>query len=256
MVNRIRIAHVGDPQLGFSRLDIAMRDKSPDECYAVDLRRTEEVIVSVNSEKPDLIIISGDMVDLAEDMTRDWPRLIGKFDAPVICTVGNHDMGNNPTRKNYERYLSVFGYDHTVTTIEPFVIIAANSQFTRETVDLEKEQSEHERWFFNELESVTDKGLVPIVATHIGPFVHSRGEGDGYENFPKNSLRERVLAACENAGVRFWLAGHTHSAFLHMDGKMTILNAQSLSCNFDNSPRGWHLFELDESGDWSWNLRM
>lgn len=253
----VRIAHVGDPQFGFGcwALPADQRAAHREEYYAIDLARTEKMIESVNSEKPDLVIIAGDMTNYAEDLKRDWPRLLKKFKVPVIAVPGNHDMGNNATRANYDRFVSVFGTDHQTRTLGNFRIIAANSQFSRETNELKQEQREHNDWFFDELAAAHGKGLVPIVATHIGPFVHSRGEADNYESYPKNGFREKVLKACDEAGTKFWLGGHTHAAYLHMYRGMTVLNAQSLCHNFDSSPYAWRLLSIDPRGDWSWNLR-
>lgn len=253
----VRIAHIGDPQFAFCGYGRSAEERQTrhEEFYAADLARMERVIRSVNAAKVDLAVISGDVTDRAADVVRDWPRLLKEFEVPVIVVPGNHDLGNSATFENYERFRSVFGTDHQLRKLGGFAIIAANSQFSRETAELKRQQREHEEWFFDELKTVSSKGLVPIVATHIGPYVHGRGEADGYESFPKNGLRERVLEACGRAGVRFWLGGHTHAAYLHMCGEMTILNAQSICHNFDSSPFGWHLLRLDLSGDWSWNLR-
>lgn len=254
----VRIAHVGDPQFAFCgwRHSREERQARHEEFYAADLARTEKAIASVNAAKPDLVIISGDMTDRPEDLTRDWPRLLAKFTVPVIAVPGNHDMGGKATRANYDRFRSVFGTDHLVRRLGRFSIIAANSQFSRETDELDRERKEHNDWFFDELSAAKNAGLVPIVATHICPFVHRAGEDDNYESYPKgDGFREKVLAACAAAGVKFWLGGHTHAAYLHMHGELTVLNAQSLCGNFDASPFGWRLLTIDPSGDWSWNLR-
>ena len=105
---RLRIAHMTDPQFGFGP------GKRPNEKYASDLRRFEREIEIVNSMKPDLALITGDMTNNHNDVKKDWPRLLKKFEVPVAVAPGNHDLGNSMTRPVLDRYLSVFGYSERV----------------------------------------------------------------------------------------------------------------------------------------------
>ena len=99
----IRIAHCGDPQFGFSD------PKDAAASYAADLARFERLIDDVNEWRPDLCFLAGDMTHRAVDLERDWPRLLKRFRVPVVATAGNHDMGQNLTRENVERFERVTG---------------------------------------------------------------------------------------------------------------------------------------------------
>ena len=121
---RLRIAHLTDPQFGFGRWP-----KDPAQRYAADLARMECEIEAVNAIKPDFAIITGDMVHVAADMAKDWPRLLRKFKVPVAVAPGNHDMGNSITRENLDRFISVFGSDRKALDVKGWRIIVGNTQW-------------------------------------------------------------------------------------------------------------------------------
>ena len=242
----IRIAHCGDPQFGFSRC-------GDFQAYLEDMARFERLIDRVNEERPDLCCIAGDMCDWNGNLERDWPRLMKKFRVPVVVTPGNHDMGNVLTRENVERFRRVFGYDYTSHRVGPWRLISGNSQYWRPTGE-EDLRNAYESWLADEFASARAAAEPVIVLTHIPLFIRTMGEGDDYENHPKES-REARLDAYVKAGVRYCLCGHTHRLYSRAERGIVILNAETTCRNFDERPTGYRMLTLRGEADYSWDFR-
>lgn len=248
----VRIAHCGDPQFGFGE------PRDTEAAYAADLARFERLIDDVNAWRPDLCFLSGDMTHRADDLERDWPRLLKRFKVPLIVTPGNHDMGQSLTRENVERFERVFGYEYKSVRVGPWRFISGNSQYWRPTAETVRQQR-YEAWLAAELSAAKAAGEPIIMATHMPLFVASIVEADSYENYPlkANGLptREERLATYADAGVKLHLAGHTHRMIARACRGITILNAETTCHNFDGLPAGYRRLELSPDGEMSWTFR-
>ena len=243
---RLRIAHMTDPQFGFGP------GKSAEKKYAADLARFEREIEIVNALKPDLALITGDLTNNHKDVTRDWPRLLKKFTVPLAVAPGNHDLGNSITKEVRDRYLSVFGYDYRSFDVKGWRVIVGNTQFWRKT-ELTDEQAAYEAWLKDECAKAKALRGRVIFAGHIPPFADRPNERDGYENYPKAGRVARMSMYLA-AGARFFLAGHTHRCIAHGWRKLTILNPECTSTNFDERPHGFRLFDIADAYDYSYNF--
>lgn len=244
---RLRIAHLTDPQFGFGQ-----KFKTVEENYPADLECFERALAKVNALKPDIAIITGDMTHRMEEVAKDWPRLMKAFEVPVYVAPGNHDMGNHVTRENYERHLSVFGYDRKAFDVKGWRIIIGNTQFLFSTT-LKDEQSAYNKWVWAELQNAKKYDGRVILAGHYPPFVNGWNEKDNYENYPR-SLRTDRMRMYRNAGANFFLAGHTHRLGVRGYKDLTILNAEVTSNSFDCRPYGFRMFEIGEGMDYSYNF--
>lgn len=241
----IRIAHCGDPQLGFGPGGAL--------AYANDLARLEREIDAVNALKPDLCYLAGDMVNVASEMERDWPRLLKRFEVPVVVTPGNHDMGNELTKENVERFERVFGYEYTSVKVGSWRFISGNSQYWRPTQETAR-RDRYEKWLAAELAGAKARGEPIILATHISPVMWSLDEADSYENYSKQWRAER-LDLYLKSGVKFYLSGHTHRMFARGIRGITLLNPETTCRNFDGLPYGFRLFTLRDDGSYTWNFQ-
>ena len=233
----IRIVHLGDPQFGFSG------PFDTEESYQACLARLVKMTEHANQLRPDLTVVSGDMCNRAADLVRDWPALVRRFDMPVVFTPGNHDLGNSVTAENLARFRRVFGRDRDAFAVKGWFFIAGNSQFWRPT-ELKDEQSEYERWVSARLEEAKGYGGHAVGITHIPPFFKTPDESDSYNNYPLAG-RARRLARYREAGLNLYLAGHTHCYGNRAAGGLTILNAETTCCNFDERPFGGRLLTLN-----------
>ena len=243
----LTIAHIGDPQLGFT-----LGGEDPEAKYREDLARMERVIAEVNRLKPDVALISGDMAHRGADIVRDWPRLLSLFTVPVVATPGNHDMCQRLEREALDWYNAIFGRDYGAMDVNGWRIIFGNTQYWLET-DEKRLQTRYGEWLATELERAKEMGGRVIIAGHNAPFAYKPDEPDGYENCPL-ATRYRRLDAYLAVGARFYLAGHMHRLCVRGYRGLTILSAESLSLNFDGRPFGFRVFRIDDDFTWSWNF--
>ena len=236
----ILIAHCTDPQfgMGMPRAGRAMTE----EGYQHDLDRCLSAIEIINGLDPDLVCITGDMTHSAKDVAKDWPRLLKMYKPPVVVAPGNHDVGNRLTAESVARFKAVFGRDYTAVTVRGWRIIAANSIYwwpNKEPVL----RAAHDKWFAEELAGAKARGEKIIVATHVPPFVRKSDEPDSHSNHPLDGRLAR-LDACIDAGVKFYLAGHTHKFCEKKYRDLPILNAETTCLNGDRRPFGFRLLRI------------
>ncbi len=242
----IRIAHCGDPQLGFSR-------PGTEEGYREDLARFERLIDEVNAWAPDLCYLAGDLTHAMADMERDWPRLVKAFRIPLLIAPGNHDMGGSVTRENVARFKRIAGQEYASMKLGGWRFICGNSQYRFPTEEAEL-AARHEAWLWRELEDAKAAHEPVILAAHIPPFIGSADEPDGYWKFPQKGREERLGAYVEH-GVRFFLAGHTHRLLSVAYKGMAILAPETTCRNFDGLPPGYRRLVLHADGGYDWSFQ-
>ena len=242
----LTIAHCCDPQLGFGIAENA------EASYRQDLRRLEKEIELLNASRPDLVVFAGDMTHLVEDAPRDWPRLLKKIEVPFLIAPGNHDVPDPVKKAALNAYCAIFGDDNKSLIINGWRIVAANSQFCRPT-DETTLRDERVAWFEAELRDATSNKTPVIVATHVPPFVKSLDEADAYFNFPTEK-RRAYLDFCVERGVKFYLAGHTHTTLERTYRGVPILNGETTSRNFDKRPFGFRMLKIDAGMNYEWNF--
>lgn len=240
----MRVLHLADPQFGFCEpVDSA-------SSYAASRERFMRLVGRVPALRPDVVVVSGDMCNRAEDLDRDWPDIVRKFHVPVAWVPGNHDLGQSVTAENLLRFRRIFGKDRDAFAVKGWYFIVGNSQFWRPT-PLKDEQAEYERWVSARLEEAKAYGSHVVLATHIPPFDKNPDEPDGYNNYPWTGRKTR-LARYREAGARFYLAGHTHCHAERTFGGLTVLNPENTSWNFDRRPFGGRLLTLRADGTYDY----
>ena len=248
----LRIAHCGDPQFGLS-LPRTPNKKRTEEGYRKDLFRLEREIDVLNGMDLDLVYFAGDMTHVAEDVTRDWPRLLKRFRHPVAVAPGNHDMGNRLTAARADRFISVFGSEYRSFMLKGWRFLVGNSQYWRPTEEAVR-AAKYEEWVDAELSSSRRNGERVILATHIPPFVSLASEADTYENYPLAGRAARLEQYVES-GAKFYLAGHTHTMLQRGWKGMTILNAETTCMNFDERPFGFRLLTIHPDESYNWDFQ-
>ena len=247
----VRIAHCGDPQLGMSWPRTPDK-KRTEEGYQKDLRRLEREIEVLNGMDLDLVYFAGDMTHDAEDVTRDWPRLLKRIRHPVAVSPGNHDMGNRLTAERADRFVSVFGSEYRAFDLKGWRMIVGNSQYWRPT-DETSRAAKYEEWVRAELAAAKASGRPLILASHIPPYVSLNVESDSYENYPRAGRAAR-LESYIDAGARFYLAGHTHTMLQRAWKGMAMLNAETTCMNFDGRPFGFRLLTIRPDASFTWEF--
>ena len=246
------IAHCCDPQFGMGKPRDGGRITA--EGYANDLRRCEAEIEIINSIKPDLAFFAGDMTHLADDVTRDWPRLLGKLKVPFLVSPGNHDVGNSLVGKWADRFVSVFGSEYCARTVKGWRFIAGNSQYWFPTKETQRAGA-YQEWLDAELADCRRSGAKMIFGTHYPLFRTSISEEDvSYAECHRKEGRAEAFNDALGAGCRFWLSGHTHRLGVRAQQGLVLLNAETTCDNFDGRPFGFRLLKVWPDGNYTWDF--
>lgn len=239
----ITIAHCCDPQLGFGK---------GDDSYNEDLKRLRKELVKIAEIKPDLVFFGGDMCNNRKDLKKDWPSILKDIEAPCLFAPGNHDIPDPLKRADVDAFCEVFGAEYAAKTINGWKIIVVNSQYCRETE--EKELYEKQAaWLQNEIEDAKKAGIPFMLGSHVPPFVKTLDEKDEYFNFP-TKVRQDYLDYAIDSGMRFYLAGHTHTTLHRTYRDAPILNGETTCNNFDSHPFGFRLLKIDAQMNYEWNF--
>ncbi|MCF0233971.1 MAG: metallophosphoesterase, partial [Thermoguttaceae bacterium] len=200
----LTVAHCCDPQIGFAA---GIDDR--EQAYAADLARLKREIAKINELRPDVAVFCGDMTNRCNERGRDWPELLKTFEVPVLFAPGNHDIPDPVKADAAAAYREVFGPEMQTLNVKGWKLVAANTQYCREGAD-EALRAEAVSRFTSELDKSRETGTPTILATHVPPFVKKLDEADEYFNIP-SEIRRDYLNYCLASGVKFYLAGHTHT---------------------------------------------
>ncbi len=172
---------------------------------------TADLLKSVEAERPDLVVLSGDFTQRARraqfEAARDFVKALPE---PRLVIPGNHDMPlwNVVARlcwpfANYNRYIAPLGVAGQSYRDEEMAVIGLNTarRFTGKNGRVSKEQVDRVEAFFRDLgEKVTR-----VVVTH-----HPLGQVAN-EVFVDLAFRaELALPRVVRAGTQMLLSGHHH----------------------------------------------
>ncbi|MGH6859480.1 MAG: metallophosphoesterase family protein [Phyllobacterium sp.] len=190
---------------------------SPSKSHFV--RNWETLAEWVRSEKPDLIIHTGDVtVDGAdqEDDMRQSAAMLAQLPAPVLCVPGNHDVGeahhiHQPVNaERLDRWRRYFGPDWWVRDIEGWRLVGLDSMLFGSN---DPEETRQLAWLEEVMEEAGGRHIAWF--THRPLFIEDRLEGDtGYWSV-KPEPRARLLRAIDRHKVSLVATGHLHKS--HQD---------------------------------------
>ena len=238
----LRIVQLCDPQLGYG-----------EGGFDGDVANLEKAVMQINELTPDMVIITGDMVNdnnIEEETISTFHHVIAHIKAPVLLTPGNNDIPS-VTTAGLQYYRDHFGNDFRVVECKGRCIISANSQLWWKENAPQEEVSFQDYLLLKTLRTAKNREQPVVMVTHIPPFNSSAEEDDDYFNLPK-SKRKEALDLCKENNVFLWLAGHTHTTSKRNYGPITILNGETTSRNFDGRPLGFRLLTIfpDNRFDW------
>jgi 3',5'-cyclic AMP phosphodiesterase CpdA len=190
------VAHISD--LHFGRHDLAVM---------------EDILASLEKNRPDLVVISGDFTQRARHIEfAEARRFLDRIAVPKLVTPGNHDVPLynlfsrfvRPFRK-YDRYIAPLDQPLSFFQDDELAGLALNTarRFTRKNGRLSKEQIAGISRIFD----TVPQDVTKLIVTHHPLAIPERE--DSLE------LAGRALAALEaiaDAGVHVLLSGHHHRA--------------------------------------------
>ena len=173
----------------------------------------EDLLTSLNENRPDLVAISGDLTQRARHAEfAESRRFLDRISQPKLVVPGNHDV---PLYNVFSRFLTPFTrYDHYVLPVarpasffrdDEIAVLGLNSarRFTRKNGRVSIEQIAQIGRMFREIPQNIFKALV----TH-----HPLGMPYGEAPLELAGRSRLALQAIANAGIHLLLSGHHHRA--------------------------------------------
>ncbi len=157
----------------------------------------ENLIKILNSIKPDIVVITGDITD--DGYIHEYEiakEFLGRIDAEKLIVPGNHDARN----KGYEIFEEIFGTRYPLYENDEIVILGIDSS----EPDIDDGHIGRENYSMIKEKMATDKMKILALHHHLIPI-----PGTGRErNIPIDA--GDVLNLCMKLQINFVLSGHKH----------------------------------------------
>lgn len=229
-----------DPQFG-----MYAKDKN----FLQETANFEFFVASVNRLKPAFVVLTGDLINLTHDPAQiaEFHRIAAKLDKsiPLYNVPGNHDVGNEPTPADIEKYKRDFGPDHYSFLADKIYGIVVDSSVLAHSKNCPAEAAAQEAWLRAELKKAqADSSRQIVLFTHIPLFVAAGNEDDQYFNFPK-AEREKYLKLFRESHVRYIFSGHTHHNYDPHDGDLEQVITSAIGLYLGPDPSGFRIVDVN-----------
>jgi 3',5'-cyclic AMP phosphodiesterase CpdA len=236
--NEFSFVQISDPQFGMI---------SENKGIAEESALYEKAVAKINSLKPELVIITGDLVHDRTNRAQwdEFRRITSLLDSKKVFVIpGNHDVGQEPAEADIAKFSEMFGNDRFALTYKKCCFIGFNSNLIKaETPRLEEEQYV---WLKNEL-SKSSRARLTFIFCHHPFFINSPDEPEEYFNI-KPELRKKYLALFEEYGVDAIFAGHLHKNAVSESGNIKMITTSSAGKQLGKDLPGFRLVKAsDES---------
>ncbi len=228
------IVHLSDIHFGAHREELA-----------------ESLLTDVATQRPDLVVVSGDLTQRARreqfSRARDY---LERMPGPVLTVVGNHDLPlvNLPKRlvsrtRRYERYIS--------TELDPVVVVPGLAVVGLDTMPAWRWKAGHvsprQVGIVRDALGNSPAGLWRLLVTHhpVLPPGLSGLVGRGL-----------LVDACAQAGVAVLMSGHTHTASIDvvslnaLEGRhsaLAVVAGTATSRRTRGTPNSYGVLRLSDS---------
>jgi len=222
---------VCDPQLGWGY------------GYENDVKSFKQAVRRINSLKPDLVVICGDLVDNFNDQSvADFNDIRSRLTMPSYCAPGNHDVGNEPTVSRLERFRRAIGKDYFSFEHKGYTFVIVNTALWK--APLEGESETQDAWLKQTLEAARGKNSPVFIVGHHPLYLKDPNEAEEYYNLPP-AKRSELLALFEKSGVVAVLGGHRHLLIINEYKGIQLVNGETTCRHFDGSPLGFRFWHVD-----------
>ncbi|MEA2898224.1 MAG: hypothetical protein QOJ84_3839 [Bradyrhizobium sp.] len=190
------IAHISDLHFGRHNLDVM-----------------EDLVASIEKSRPDLVVISGDFTQRAQQVEfAEARRFLDRIAVPKLVTPGNHDV---PLYNLFSRYLRPFRkYDRYIAPLnqplgffqdDELAVLALNTarRFTRKNGRLSQAQIAS----IARIYASVPPDVTKVIVTH-----HPLAVPSTEDSLELAGRALVALKAIADAGVHLLLSGHHHRA--------------------------------------------
>ncbi|MGI6074252.1 MAG: metallophosphoesterase [Fermentimonas sp.] len=199
------VVQLTDPQFGFF---------SENKTFEKETELYTEAVRQINELKPAFVVITGDLVNNAKDTAQinEFKRITALIDddIPVYLIPGNHDLGQNPTKEDFEFYFNNYGKgtDRFSVKHEGSAFIGINSVVIKSDKN-QKEEKRQYRWLKRQLRKMKNSDNI-VIFTHYPFFINDINEKETYSNQSIEN-RHKYFELFKKYGVDVVFAGHLHN---------------------------------------------
>lgn len=235
----ILIIQMTDPQLNFF---------GDQESLERDIETFTKAIEAANRLEPDFVMVTGDLVNTPfdEEQINEYKRITGllKPSIPLYNLPGNHDVGNEPTDEDIDRYIGDFGEDYYTIEHNDLFAVVLNSLYLHSPQHVLDRAAEQEAWLEEKLAEAQQKEYRNIVVfLHHPLFLNDPDEEDEYFNIP-TERRMRYLELFKRYQVSYIFAGHYHrNAFGTYEG-MEMVTTGPVGHPLGEDPSGLRIINI------------
>lgn len=243
-----------DPQFGLIE-KYFLHKENPRWDEEITLTRKAIQMANEMKPKPRFFVVCGDMLDtrpgteeeqsLRKEQYADFVNVFKDLDPEIklVCTCGNHDVGDIPTPESVGIYWEQFGPDYFSFWVGGVKFVVLNSQYFKspETVpEVYKKQSKF-------IEGIPDaRANHLVVMQHIPFFIKDADEDDViYLNIEKEQ-RFPVLDKLVRFGVHHIFCGHYHrnAGGTYKDMEQVVTSA--LGGPLGSDPSGFRIVRVEK----------
>lgn len=222
-----------DPQIGFE-----LSEEKTDTMF-------KAAVAEVNALNPELVVITGDLVNWAYSDKQDSIYFDGRalIKAPVYELPGNHDIRTNEPQSR-ERYMKLHGETRFSIKKNGCAFIGIDSNCIKNgEEELEAEQLE---WLKDQLKKAK-KAKYTFVFLHCPIIRQTIDEPEDYFNFsiPK---RKEYIELFKEHGVDAVFAGHTHIDYRTEYEGIRFYAAGPVGFAFDRDRSGYNVITVTRDG--------
>ena len=212
--------------------------------FAKETELYEKAVAGINRLKPDFVVITGDLVNDQNNRSQvaEFKRITAgiRKDIPVFFVPGNHDIGQSPTQKEIDIFISDYGSDRFSFTHKNGFFIGLNSCLIKSnTPVLEDIQL---TWLKNELSKGKDSDHI-ILFTHYPFFIKTFDEPESYSNIGVET-RSKYLKIFKENVVNAVFAGHLHNNALAKYGDIDMITTNATGKPLGNDPSGFRIVRV------------
>lgn len=275
--------HLADPQLGMLN-QFGDKNFSQEEAMAKGLANMATKIIP----KPQFLFLGG-------DMQNEWPEsqaayailkkpedahkqreavksllsVVNDASIPIVCTPGNHDVGDEPTKEDLQGYdanwhdrctpqnLATFEENKTSGasswTVGHVKYLQIDSQlYYTAKPELNDARFAQTSWLDDTVTSLDSSIQRIVVLTHIPPFMEQPSEPHGWANWDTD-LRAEVLSILKKANKPvMWVCGHFHTNVINDEHNIRVTSAAGTTMWWDATKggdlTGGHMSATDAAG--------
>ena len=228
--------HMSDTQIGFI-------DKSPAFAHSDSLMKA--AITTANALNPDLVVITGDLVDNPGDAVQDsiYRVRLSELQVPYYAVPGNHDYFGF-TEEKRQAYISHRGYDRFSFTHKGCAFIGMDSNCIKDGV----EDAENEQWEWLEKElSKAGRCKYTFIFLHCPVIREDMDEPEDYFNFSVEK-RRKYIGLFKKYGVDAVFAGHCHQEYAGEHDGIRFFTAGPVCNALGHGTPGYNVVTVSKDG--------